>query len=598
MDGRDDAIDESLKGIEDKQETEQPEDLTITEGNVEDIRVERDSDVPEGQGLAIAAEAEHNANPNHPVRHKIAQFIKSGWGKALILLVLVVGGILAVPMTRYAALGFFIKKPAVITVVDDTTGKPVSDAIVHFARVDGKTDKQGMVTLNDMSVGDHPLSVEKNYYTTVETSYTVPIFGDAATTVRLKATGRLAVITVKNAISGKGVSGASVKIGDTSAVTDDSGVANIALAIRDADQPGTVTLDGYTSVDISVSTKDVSPTVDVQLVPSGKVYFISNRNGTYDIMSSNLDGTGQEVVIKGTGREVPYELQLATSPDHAALAYVARRDSGVALYAVDTAAKTLTKIDGNSTSYNFVGWAGDTFYYTTYTDLNPVTAGRAKLMSYSQSTKKTSQLDSSQLATDNSNTLEQSFSQVQLTGGRLYYARCWQSTIYGVPSITQKASMVTVINGKVATLKSVDQTKPAYCSAVVKKPNTLYFDIVNTYNGSDTQYFRYTVGGSMENVQLSEADFMSQVMYYTSPDGIKTFWTETVDSKPVSYVGDANGGNARKTGGGDEFRAYGWFNDSYVLFSKNNNELYIMSADGQGDMHKIADYSSSGNMAY
>jgi uncharacterized membrane protein len=105
-------------------------------------------------------------------------------------------------MTRYALLGVFIHKQTKITVVDDTTGKPVTDALVQYARADAKTDKNGVATINSMSVGDHPLKVEKKYYETIEASYTVPIFGEAKTKVRLKATGRVAVINVKNKISG------------------------------------------------------------------------------------------------------------------------------------------------------------------------------------------------------------------------------------------------------------------------------------------------------------------------------------------------------------------------------------------------------------
>lgn len=574
----DDSVEESLNAIEDEQVTEQPNE--------------------QSEGLSIADEPEQKADPNHPLRHKLAHFLKSGWGKTLVVFVLIVGAVLAVPMTRYAFLGFFIKKQAVITVVDETTGNPVSDATVHFARVDGVTDKQGVVKLNDMSVGDHPLSVEKKYYETTSTSYTVPIFSGAATTVKLKATGRLAVVTVKNAVSGKAVAGASVKIGDTSAVTDDTGVANIALAIREADQPGTVSLDGYNQMAISVSTKDVSPTLDVSLVPSGRVYFLSNRSGTYNIMSSALDGTDQQVVLKGTGLEVPYELQLSASPSGDTVVYAANRDGKLALYALNTATKELTKIGDPNLSYNFIGWAGDTFYYMVYASQSTYTSGRNKVMSYNQSTKKTTQIDSSQIATDNSAQIELGFSEAQLTGGRLYYARCWQTTTYAVATITQKASIVTVVDGKVVPLKTIDQTKPSYCSTFVKKPNTLYFRVANTYNGTDTQYFRYQVGGSVESVQLSEADFVSAVSYFTSPNGTKTFWSEMRDGKPVSYVGDANGGNARQTGGGDEYRAYGWFTDDYILYSKSGNELYVMSADGQGDMHKIVDYYSGMTQGY
>lgn len=530
-----------------------------------------------------------HTEPQRTFRQKLWQFIKSGPGKVLVLLLLIVAVIVAVPMTRYAALGFVLKKPVTITVVDDTTGKPVSDATVHFARADAKTDSKGVATITEMSVGDHPLSVEKKYYTSYDGSYTVPIMTSAATTVRLKATGRLATITVKNSVSDAPVEGATIAVGDTTAVTDAQGVASIAVALTTADQPGRVSLAGYNDAAFTVTTKDVAPSVAVNLVPAGKVYFLSNRNATYDVMSSNVDGSAAEVLLAGTGREAPYELRLQVAPSRATLAYLAKRDTaGSALYMIDAATKALAKVD-DSANINPVGWADKVFYYTTFGNDAGV-SGRGKIKQYDETTKKVTEIDATQIAYDQGAAVERGFSQIVLTGNRAYYVRCWSSAVYGAISISQKADMVTIADGKLVTLKTVDQAKAGYCSALVKKPNLLYFSVANTYNGADSQYFRYQVGKNVDVAQLSEADFISPVTYLTSPNAQQTFWTETRDGKPMSFVGNANGDNARQTGGGDAFSAYGWLNDEYLLYSKNNNEIYIMAATGQGGMHKVTDY--------
>ncbi len=561
---------------------------------LEDEETKTDKIDSEPVTLVLADEKESQVSRRHPLRHKLAKFFKSGWGKTLVVFVVITGVIFAVPMTRYAVLGFFIKKQAIIIVVDDTTGKPVSDALVHFARADATTDKNGVVALKDMPVGDHPLSVEKKYYQTASTSYTVPVFSEAKITLKLKATGRMAAITVKNLISGKPLPGAAVKIGDTSAVTSDNGVANVALAIQAGDQPGAATLNGYAPASFTVNTKDMAPVSEVVLTPSGRLYFLSNRSGTIDVMSSQLDGTGQEVVLAGTGQELSYEMQLIANGDQSKLALSARREANKpSLYIIDTASKSLTKIDVG-TGTLLIGWAGNTLYFTNYNNMQAgaVADGRFQLISYDAAANKRSVVDTSIVGNDTSGQVEQGLSsRFQLDAGKLYYAKCWSYVGYYGSELHQKVSLNMLSDGKVTTLKQLDQTKPSYCDTLVKKPGLVYFKVTNTNDYNDVQYYRYQAGKAIETVQLSEADFTGeQITYYASPNNEKTFWTETRDGKPMSFVGDISANNARQTGGGDNFRAAGWLGNDYIIYSKNSNELYVMSSDGQGDMHKVTDY--------
>lgn len=561
---------------------------SIAEDVIDDIEQKQES----GELDVIENAKEEPTDDRRPNKHKFKDFVKTGKFRTLLFFGLLIITIFTVPMTRYALLGVFISKQTHITVVDDTTGKPVTDALVQYARADAKTDKNGVATISSMSVGDHPLKVEKNYYEPISTSYTVPIFSDAKTSVRMKATGRVATITVKNKLSGDVLEGALVKVSDTSAITNDKGVANVALAIRESDQPGTIMADGYNEAEISVSTKDVNPAVDVALVPSGKAYFMSNRNGTYDVMSTTLDGQ-TEVLLAGSGKEIVNELSLSASPDRSYLAFNARREfNKTSLFMINTATKELVKVEDSNV--NSIGWIGSIFYYSIYNyNGGQNTNDRIQLVAYNTANKQRTTVDSSKVELDaNNNSIEQALSgRFQLAGSRVYYAKCWSYQSYYAGDKNRKANLISVADTKPVVIKEVPQADSAYCDTIATKPNQVYFRL--GYSNGSIEAFRFQPGKTAESVQVNDGElYNSQVIYLPSPDGKKTFWTEVRDGRRVSFIGNSDGANAEQVSTAD-YEAYGWLGENYVLYSKNGSELYVAATGAKLDgAHKIANFYS------
>ncbi len=572
--------------------------IAVNDDEVEEVAAEIAADEQEGKTEVIEDARDERVDARAPFKARLARFIKSGVGKTIIGFLLLVAIVLAVPMTRYAFLGLMIAKPATITVVDSITGKPVSDATIHFGQNDGTTDSKGVATINGTSVGDHVLKVEKKYYATANTDYLVPIFGSAHTTVKLTATGRVASVTVTNGISGQPLSGATVQIGDTSATSGDNGVASIALATATADQTGQVTLAGYNTASVTVNTKDMAPQVAVKLVPSGNVYFISNRTGAYDVMSSALDGTNQKVVLAGTGSEVGNELQLLPTADNSYLAYVARRngDTAPAIYIITTSNGAVNEIP-NSVGAGAIGWINDTFYYSTFNyNSGVITDKRQQLLAYNAANGQVTTVDASHLVGNpgqyNYTYAEQGLGNFVLVGNRIYYAKCWSYGMYYTGSQDQQASLMAVVNGSAISLKDVTQNGGGYCSTAAATPNQIYY-IMNFTTGAQPNAYVYAPGKAVESTSSTSAQaYNTNFPYLISPDGTKTFWTETRDGKQVSFIGDANGNNAKQVSAAD-YTAYGWFTDKYVLYSKGGSQLYIAAVgDTLDGSHKITDYFS------
>ncbi len=515
------------------------------------------------------------------------------WKGALVGGALLLAVILAVPMTRYALLGFMVKKTATITVVDNSTGQPVTDATIHLGRADGKTDARGIATIANVPVGDHQLTIEKKNYEAASSNYLMPVIAAPTTApVKLKATGRLLSVTVKNAISGDVVANATVKFGEVTATTGSNGIASLSLNVSPVKQSGDVTVNGYNTGTVNFDAdRGDNQSIEASVVPAGKVYFLSNRTGTIDVMSSTIDGSAQDVILKGTGREIPYEAQLMTAPARDTLAYYARTDK-LALYIIDTAAKTATKIDDSGTALGMIGWMGTNFYYTIYTEKNPAADGRTQLLVYNTVTKQRTVVDTTRVTGDPGNPLEESLSsRFQIANGRIFYAKCWTYVNYYGAALSQKISFVSVSDGKATVMKTVDQTKPAYCDILIKKPNLVYFKVTNPNDYKDVQYFSYERGKTVVSATLSEADFVSESpTFMTSPNGEKVMWTETRDGKQVSFVADSSGANTTQVSTAT-YSSYGWFGDQYTLYTKGNSELFVAPAGKSFDgAHKVTDY--------
>jgi len=110
---------------------------------VEDSIAEITAAEEQGTAEVIADTRDERLGDHRPIRHKVIDFLKSGKGIGLIIALALIAAIFIVPMTRYALVGAFVKKQTLVTVVDEISGKPVSEAVVHFGRQDAKTDSKG-----------------------------------------------------------------------------------------------------------------------------------------------------------------------------------------------------------------------------------------------------------------------------------------------------------------------------------------------------------------------------------------------------------------------------------------------------------------------
>ncbi|MBI2592329.1 carboxypeptidase regulatory-like domain-containing protein [Candidatus Saccharibacteria bacterium] len=519
----------------------------------------------------------------------------------LILLLI----ILAIPASRYGVAGLALKKNFVIAVKDATTNAPVSGALVSAGSISDQTDGSGKATLK-LKPGNRTVTVSKKYYREETTKVMVPLLQSKSTPeIKLQATGRQVQISVKNSITKKALPEVNIKVADIDAKTDKDGSALIVLPAGSASQKAALSLSGYNDTDVTVKVSDAKVEEnEFTLAPTGKIYFLSKLSGKIDVVKSNLDGTGRETVLAGTGREDSQNTVLLANRDWKYLALLSRRDSDLAkLYLIETGNDKITAIDEGNATFNPLGWSGAYFVYQVdRKGYQPWQPKQHVLKSYDVAAKKTNLLDETGASGSSSNDAKYEFySSTYIVGQRLVFSKAWYMGPGTEASDDNQLGIYSVSatgNGGKATHKtfSYQADKSTYEQSFLNKPDQVYFQV--TEKDGEAKYFVYANNQVSENPSVKD-DFNNNlnsgqyITYLLSPSGGSTFWSESRDGKNSLFIGDGVGGNAKQIAKLSEYETYGWYTEDYLLVSKNSSELYIFGTEGlkkDDAALKITDY--------
>lgn len=515
------------------------------------------------------------------------------------VVVLVVGILFAVPATRYAMLGAFIKRNVTVTLLDSKTSKPVSSVAVAMAGQSATTDAKGVATLTSVPVGSKKLTTHKKYYKDLSVDEMVGVTGNTPSfSLNIEATGRQVPVKVINKISQQPVEGADLTADGTSSKTGKNGEAVIVLPADKSDIDATVSLGGYNNALVKITiTEQKDDKNTFAVVPSGKLYFLSKRSGAIDVMKSDLDGANAQTVVKGTGKEDDGGTVLLASRDWKYLALLAKRDSDrPKLYLVDTATSKLSTIDEGDVAFTAVGWYNNYFVFNVSRDkLQAYQSKQYALKSYDAKTGQLNTLDETVAAGSSATVYAyEVLSNVYILNNELVYVKDWQ---FG-----SSTSGDTSPNGKYMTLNSVrpdgsekkvlksffEDNDTGINSVVEAKPQSLSFYLIEK---GKQMFWEYEDGKMSQTTDYKAEDFFKPYpTYLVSPSGNATFWYESRDGKHTLLVGDGNGNNGKEIATLSDFVPYGWYGDDYLLVSKGGSELYIISRSNSGTPLKVTDY--------
>jgi hypothetical protein len=530
-------------------------------------------------------------------KNRLKTIFKSKWTWLTVLVIVV--ALFGVPLTRYKLLGLVIKRTVNVSVIDSRTGTPVSSAAVRLGSTTVKTDGEGRVSLK-VGVGKRNLVISKKYYTSLSSSTDVSFSPIQSIKKQLVATGRLVPVTVTNEITGQPIKEALIKIRSTTAKTNARGQASIALPADASHDPANVSASGYNPSSVNVqATNQVVAGNSLQIVPSGKLYFLSNASATIDVVETNLDGSDRRVILAGTGNESAASTSLLASSDWRYLVLEANRggSNGPALYLINTSTDKLTEFEDSGADITLIGWSGHDFIYDLNKPSEPYwQSGREVVKSYDADSMQTNQLDENQAEGTANAYAYQSFGNFYIVNGSLVYSTEWNTfDASGNYDTSGKANTIRAV-GPTGLNKKDYQSLPldttGYIQSVETAPGVVYFALSNDSGGSIT-YYEYQ-NQSVTQAAINSATFSnSYPTYLTSPSGNETLWEKVVDGQNGLFVGNAEAANQNEVVSSGSYMPYGWYSDNYIMLTKAGSELYIMPAAGlakSGQILKIADY--------
>jgi len=114
-------------------------------------------------------------------------------------------------------------------------------------------------------------------------------------------------VSVNDWLTGDKIQGVKVVGGSVNISTDKDGNATISDLDDGAKLDVKLTKDGY--IEKTFAIKNVGVDIPLEIVPSGKIAYISNRDGKTNIYSSNFDGNEEKKITDGKGVITEYSVK-------------------------------------------------------------------------------------------------------------------------------------------------------------------------------------------------------------------------------------------------------------------------------------------------
>ncbi|MBC7546196.1 hypothetical protein H7171_00445 [Candidatus Saccharibacteria bacterium] len=514
-----------------------------------------------------------------------------------LLIIVLLSAVLAIPSTRNTVLGAVIKRSLTVVVMDGKTSKPVSAATVSVAGVSATTDASGKTVIK-VPFGSRKLTITKQYYRASEANVTVGLGTLAPVVAAITATGRQVPITVVNSITGKPVADVELTVLKTSAKTDSKGKATIVLPTVGISTGGRVTATGYNDAAITVQiTGDEVAGNTFSLTPVGRIYMLSNENGSVDVVKKNLDGSDKQTVLKGTGKEDAATTTLLVSRDWRFAVLRSQRDTPQpALYLIDTATDKVTTFDSGDTAFTTIGWIGHSFVYDAVRNSVPASqSGHEIVRSYGADKQQLNQIDQGLVDGDTTNYAYQGFYNFFIISDQLIYNTQWY--VSGVKDIKDKTVAIRGAGDSGQNKKDYLQIPASgvgYIQAAQSGVRVISYAAYN-YDVGKTSFYQFDGQTAATSASVTQATFnKTYPRYMISPSEKSALWDELRDGKSAVLSGSTSSSSAATPiAAFSGFTAYGWYGDNYVLLAKAS-VLYIAPADGSKAPVKVSGYYGVG----
>lgn len=504
---------------------------------------------------------------------------KARWGTiiGLTLLLLIV---FSWPKSRYAVLNTVgVRSSAHVTIVDQTTKQPLKNVQVTLAGQTQKTNVDGIAAFTGLHLGPTTLSVSRRAFASTESRVTIGWGSNPLDTVALQPTGARYSFYVTDFASGKGMAKVEASSDDADAVSDATGHLVLTIDATDSNiVPVTFKTYGYREDTLQLNLDDKNEH-RVVMVPGRKHVFISKRTGKYNTYSAYADGSGETLLLAGTGNERD-DLALVPHPSADEVALVSTRNNlrnrdGFLMTTLTLLnSKTGQALDlVQSEKIQVNGWIGNRLIYTQVAaGASASDPNRQQLISYDFTTGSQVQLASSNY-----------FNSILVAGDTVYYAPsdAFQTNPVGFYKIRADGS---------ARIKILD----AVVWSLFRNPyDTLYLNV-----GQD--WYSYKLGEATATKLKGPPANQQNRLYVDNEQHQQSLWVDSRDGKGVLInTTIASGQETSLQTKSGLIYPVSWLSNDYVVYRIHTDQEtadYVLSLAG-GPPHKIVDVTNTAGLA-
>ena len=574
IDLKEDTISEVGVVVPDQQQiTKDTLEDNATESAIDDIVSKESDEVLEVEDQTGQVEVQQT-----PKKHRITKVIKNKWfiiGLVIVLLLVIFG----LPYSRYKILGLFLKSNYQIELTDSITNHPISGAQVSIDGVSLKSNASGIANFK-LPLGGYKLSVSKQFYNTYSTNILFGLSSSKKLNLKLNAYGRQFSFKISNSITAQPLAGVQVSYNGITSLSNASGIAYMVLPARDTTYNLVLSANGYNNRTDTIKFNGQALTNNFSLTPSGKVYFLSQSQGVINVVSANLDGTNQQIIVPGTSFEQPTSTFLLASPDWKYLILEANmKGTGPGLYIINTATKQINEFDSSNSSFSLIGWSNsDQFLYDELSNTgNYSGTGNEQLKSYDATAQSLNVLDQDQVVSSSGNYAYQSFNSFNLINNNLVYSVNWNSSAQNTLSgLTNSIRQISLSGSNKKDILTLDASNQSIDLINRVQPNLLYIGVYNNQTSSST-FYKYINGSISPDSSLnSTIVYQPSSIFLFSPSGSNVIWTSQQNNQPVVFSSDLNYSNPKQLSIPVGYSANSWYNNQLILVTKKNN-LYVTS---------------------
>ncbi len=521
-------LDEKLDKII-EEETDNPEDTKLSELVEEESTNEEANEKQDDKEVVNPDESLTGEEKKH---HRFGRWFKNKWHSkvfrlkffsGLIALTLII--LFAVPVTRYMILNFAGLRTRVSFVIRDAkTRLPLSGVDVKLAGVSGETNSEGRFIKDRMLHGQTELIIEQPGFTKIKKEVVLGFGPNVFEDINLETSGSRFSLQIIDNFSEKPISNANVSYENSSAVSDETGVAELVIEpTSEKTIEVSVAGDDHGERKYKINTQADKQTL--KLIPKRKHYFISQRNnGDFGVYSIDLDGQNEAQLIDPTGDEEA-DINISISPDGSTAALIStragkRNSEGYLLHNLDVINLESQDIRTIATAENIsvVGWwEGRLIFSSVVAGSSIGNSSRMKIRSYDVENDQTKEIAKSNY-----------FQDIILNDGNVYYVPFdfASSSVSGIRSVSVDGSNDrSIINS-----------------------NSIYTLYRNRFGGivyevaEKSKWFSFDFSTRMQTTLQGKPANLLEINYSLSPDKKQAVYVEKRDGKGTLIITDIETG--------------------------------------------------------